>query len=92
MLNEGGYLFTNKSAFLVSFRWLPLLEDFDRCRRLCWGFELLSHTYHSLYDIAWCDVMDIIRCILLMFSWIYHRFPSFCPVGYDALKFLLASR
>ncbi|MED6164174.1 hypothetical protein PIB30_087109, partial [Stylosanthes scabra] len=29
----GGYLLSDKSNNLVHIRWLPLMEDFDRCRR-----------------------------------------------------------
>ncbi|KAL4329691.1 hypothetical protein AHAS_Ahas13G0325400 [Arachis hypogaea] len=38
MLIEG-FSFTDKSATFVLLRWLPLLEDFDRCSWLSWGLH-----------------------------------------------------
>ncbi|KAL4343344.1 hypothetical protein AHAS_Ahas11G0069000 [Arachis hypogaea] len=35
---------------------------------------------------------DIVECVPLVMSWIYHSFPTFCPAGYDMLIFLLTSR
>ncbi|KAL4277157.1 hypothetical protein AHAS_Ahas20G0279100 [Arachis hypogaea] len=87
-----GYLFTDKSANLVSLRWLPLLEDFDSCRWLSWGSALLSYTYHSLCSTARRDMADIARCMPLVMSWIYHRFLTFCHARYDILIFSFALR
>ncbi|KAL4343388.1 hypothetical protein AHAS_Ahas11G0073400 [Arachis hypogaea] len=65
-----------KSATLVPLRWLPLLEDFDRCSQLSCEYALLYHTYHSC-TAASRNVMDIAGCISLLVSLIYHRFPCF---------------
>ncbi|KAL4344014.1 hypothetical protein AHAS_Ahas11G0136000 [Arachis hypogaea] len=59
---------------------------------LCQRSALLSHTYHSLGSAVRHDTTDITRCVPLVMSWIYHRFPTFCPAGFDTLKFSLASR
>ncbi|RYR07675.1 hypothetical protein Ahy_B05g075082 [Arachis hypogaea] len=37
------------------------------------------------------DVTNIAGCIVLVLSWIYHRFPSFCLAGYDVLRVLPAA-
>ncbi|MED6210700.1 hypothetical protein PIB30_066600 [Stylosanthes scabra] len=44
----GGLLFSDKTNSIVSLRWLPFLEDFDRCSRLSWGFAVLCFTYNAL--------------------------------------------
>ncbi|RYR26099.1 hypothetical protein Ahy_B02g060255 [Arachis hypogaea] len=50
MLLIGGYLLTDKLNNLVHLRWLPLLEDFGRCRALSWG----SAIYQRFPQ--WCPV------------------------------------
>ncbi|RYR26351.1 hypothetical protein Ahy_B02g060584 isoform A [Arachis hypogaea] len=37
-----GILFPDASNSRVQFRWLPLLEDLDRCGRLSWGLAVLA--------------------------------------------------
>ncbi|RYR17842.1 hypothetical protein Ahy_B03g062517 [Arachis hypogaea] len=92
MMLIGVFLFTDKSATLVPLRWLPLLEDFDRCSWLSWESALLCRTYYSLCIAASCDVTDIVGCMPLLVWWIYHRFLSFSLVGYDVVRFPLVSR
>ncbi|KAL4357271.1 hypothetical protein AHAS_Ahas09G0170000 [Arachis hypogaea] len=67
------FIFTDKSATLVSLKQLLLLVDFDRCRQLSSGSALLAHTYHSLCTVARHNVTDITRCMPLVVSWIYYR-------------------
>ncbi|RYR38378.1 hypothetical protein Ahy_A09g043416 [Arachis hypogaea] len=80
------FIFTDKSATLVSLKQLLLLVDFDRCRQLSSGSALLAHTYHSLCTVARHNVTDITRCMPLVVSWIYYRFPSFCPLEYNVIR------
>ncbi|RYR07322.1 hypothetical protein Ahy_B05g074652 [Arachis hypogaea] len=47
LLLIGGYLMTDKSNNHIHIRWLPLLDDFERCRILSWGSVVLAWTYHS---------------------------------------------
>ncbi|QHO56140.1 uncharacterized protein DS421_3g71190 [Arachis hypogaea] len=53
---------------------------------------LLAHLYHSLCTTTWHDVTDIVDCMPLVVSWIYHKLPSFCPVGYNVIRFPLVVR
>ncbi|KAL4393951.1 hypothetical protein AHAS_Ahas02G0103300 [Arachis hypogaea] len=62
MMLMGEFLFMNKSATLA----------------IVLGSALLAHTYHSLCTATGHDVTDIVRCMPLVMSWIYHWFPSFC--------------
>ncbi|RYR58794.1 hypothetical protein Ahy_A05g024672 [Arachis hypogaea] len=48
LLLIGGYLRTDKPNNLVQLRWLPLFEDFEKCRGLSWSSAVLAWTYHSL--------------------------------------------
>ncbi|RYR16538.1 hypothetical protein Ahy_B04g073583 [Arachis hypogaea] len=59
MLMIEGYLLTDKSNNTVHLRWLPLLDDFERCRSLSWGSIVLAWTYHSLCHAAHCHIIDI---------------------------------
>ncbi|QHO49067.1 uncharacterized protein DS421_1g10740 [Arachis hypogaea] len=68
------YLMTDKSSNLVYLRWLPLLQDFERCRGLSWGPAVLTWTYHSLCSVAHQDTTDIAACTLLLMSGIYQKF------------------
>ncbi|KAL4306378.1 hypothetical protein AHAS_Ahas16G0172300 [Arachis hypogaea] len=79
MLMIGGYLLTNKSNNTVHLRWLPLLDDFERCRRFSWDSVVLAWTYHSLCHAAHCQTTNIMGCTPLLVSWIYQRFPRWCP-------------
>ncbi|RYR51326.1 hypothetical protein Ahy_A06g026345 [Arachis hypogaea] len=42
LLLIGRYLMTNKSNNLVHLRWLPLLQDFQRCLGLSWDSAVLA--------------------------------------------------
>ncbi|RYQ95264.1 hypothetical protein Ahy_B08g090336 [Arachis hypogaea] len=79
LLLIGGYLMTDKSNNLVHLRWLPLLADFVRCRELSWGSAVLAWTYYSLCSAAHQGTTDISSCTPLLMSWIYQRFPKWCP-------------
>ncbi|MED6126300.1 hypothetical protein PIB30_077107 [Stylosanthes scabra] len=46
---------------------------------LSWGSAVLAWSYRSLCDAARRGRTDVAGCILLVISWIYHRFPRFCP-------------
>ncbi|RYR25442.1 hypothetical protein Ahy_B02g059191 [Arachis hypogaea] len=74
-----GYLLTDKSNNLVHLRWLPLLQDFERCHGLSWGSAVLAWIYHSLCFAAHRGTTDIAGCTPLLISWIYQRFFQWCP-------------
>ncbi|MED6115566.1 hypothetical protein PIB30_091873 [Stylosanthes scabra] len=56
------------------------------------GFAVLCWTYQALCITSRRDTLEISDCILLMFSWIYQRFPSLCPPSRDLFVFPLVSR
>ncbi|MED6137165.1 hypothetical protein PIB30_062492 [Stylosanthes scabra] len=77
---------------MVFVRWLPLLEDFEQCKKLSWGSVVLCYTYHCLCQASDRATTDIAGCLPLMMSRIYQRFPRWCPDARSAIVFLLASR
>ncbi|RYR42068.1 hypothetical protein Ahy_A08g038515 [Arachis hypogaea] len=68
MLMIGGYLLSNKSNNTVHLRWMPFLDDFERCRRLSCGSAVLAWTYHSFCHAAHCWTTDIAGCTPLLIS------------------------
>ncbi|RYQ93247.1 hypothetical protein Ahy_B09g099517 [Arachis hypogaea] len=82
----GGYLLTDKLNNTVHLRWLPLLDDFERCRRLSWGSAVLAWTYHSLCHAAHRRTTDITGCTPLL------RFPRLCPPDRAVYMFPMAAR
>ncbi|RYR21183.1 hypothetical protein Ahy_B03g066453 [Arachis hypogaea] len=61
-----GYLMIDRSNNQVHLRWLPLLDDFQRCRSLFWGSAVLVWAYHFLCSAAHCSIIDIARCTPLL--------------------------
>ncbi|RYQ83538.1 hypothetical protein Ahy_B10g102259 [Arachis hypogaea] len=53
---------TDKSKNQVHFRWLPLLNDFQRCHGMSWGSTVLAWMYHSLFSTTHRDTIDIAKC------------------------------
>ncbi|QHO39019.1 uncharacterized protein DS421_4g125420 [Arachis hypogaea] len=92
MLLIGGYLITDKSNNLVHLRWLPLLRNFAECRAFSWGSAVLAWTYHSLSLAVQPSVTDITGCTPLLMSWIYQRFPQWCPPDRGVYQYTLAAR
>ncbi|RYR29880.1 hypothetical protein Ahy_B01g054476 [Arachis hypogaea] len=53
----------------VHIKWLPLLEDFERCHSLSWGSAVLVWTYHFLCSVAHRFTNDVAEYTpLLIFS------------------------
>ncbi|RYR24873.1 hypothetical protein Ahy_B02g058432 [Arachis hypogaea] len=92
MLLIRGYLMTELSNNQVHIRWLLLLEDFERCRRLSWESSVLAWTYHLLCFAAHRSTTNIAGCTLLLVSWIYHRFSLWCPPDRQILMYPIAVR
>ncbi|RYR07958.1 hypothetical protein Ahy_B05g075460 [Arachis hypogaea] len=83
---------TDKSNNLVHLRWLPLLRDFTECRAFLWGSAVLAWMYQSLSLAAQRGVTDIAGCTPLLMSWIYQRFPQWCPPDRGVYQYSLAAR
>ncbi|QHN81795.1 uncharacterized protein DS421_20g690040 [Arachis hypogaea] len=92
MLLIGGYLMTDKSNNLVHIHWLPFLRDFGECRVLSWGSVVLAWMYQSLCSAAQRGITDIAGCTSLLMSWIYQRFPQWCPPDREIYQDPLAAR
>ncbi|QHO01815.1 Serine/threonine protein phosphatase 7 long form isogeny [Arachis hypogaea] len=82
----------HKSNNLVHVWWLPLLRDFAECMALSWVSTVLAWTYQSLYLVAQRGVTDIAGCTPLLMSWIYQRFPQWCPPYRGVYQYPLAAR
>ncbi|KAL4277103.1 hypothetical protein AHAS_Ahas20G0273700 [Arachis hypogaea] len=70
-----GFLFTNELATLVPLRWLPLLEDFDRCYRLSWGLHCsVIPTTHctSWHCVMWQILRGVCRFLYYGFTVGFH--------------------
>ncbi|MED6150745.1 hypothetical protein PIB30_075505 [Stylosanthes scabra] len=66
-------------------------HDDDRSR-LSWGSAVLCWTYHHLCIASRRDNLEMSGCLPLVISWIYQRFPRFCPPDRDLMVFPLVSR
>ncbi|RYR15604.1 hypothetical protein Ahy_B04g072457 [Arachis hypogaea] len=71
-----GYLMSGKSNNQAHLWWLPLLDDYVRCRSRSLGVCGAAWTYHSLCSVAHRSTTDIGGCTPLLVSWIYQRFPK----------------
>ncbi|MED6224009.1 hypothetical protein PIB30_079644 [Stylosanthes scabra] len=67
---------TSQTIWYLS--WLPLLEDFEQCKKLFWRLVVLCYTYHCLCRASDRATTDIAECLPLMMSWIHQRFPRWC--------------
>ncbi|RYQ97217.1 hypothetical protein Ahy_B08g093238 [Arachis hypogaea] len=92
MLLIGEYLMTDKSNNLVHLHWLPLIRDFMECIAFLWGSAVLAWTYQSLSLAAQRGVTDIAGYTPLLMSWIYQRFPQWCPPDRRVYQYPLAAR
>ncbi|MED6110172.1 hypothetical protein PIB30_040507 [Stylosanthes scabra] len=77
---------------IASLRWVPLLEDFDKCSRFSWGSVVLCSTYHALSYASNRATREISGFLPLVYSWIYQRFPRWCPYGRECIIFPLVVR
>ncbi|RYQ88809.1 protein MAINTENANCE OF MERISTEMS-like [Arachis ipaensis] len=69
-----------------------LPTDFAECRAFFWGSAVLVWMYQSLSLAAQRDVTDINGCTPLLMSWIYQRFPQWCPPDRGVYQYPLATR
>ncbi|QHO21663.1 uncharacterized protein DS421_11g348690 [Arachis hypogaea] len=75
----GGYRFSGTSCLA-------------ECRALSWGSAVLAWTYQSLCLAVQWGVTDIAGCTPLLMSWIYQRFPQWCPPDRGVYQYPLAAR
>ncbi|RYR24711.1 hypothetical protein Ahy_B02g058229 [Arachis hypogaea] len=85
-------LFGDKSANRVHIRWLPFVANLDDMGRYSWGSAALAWLYRCMCRLANRNVTNLAGPLQLLQSWIFWRFPSLRPEGFEAFSFPLASR
>ncbi|QHO45610.1 uncharacterized protein DS421_6g180450 [Arachis hypogaea] len=85
-------LFADKNANRVHLRWLPYLASLDDLGRYSWGLAALAWLYRCLCRGTNRNVVNLAGPLQLLQSWIFWRFPTLRPSGFDRFGFPLASR
>ncbi|QHN88515.1 uncharacterized protein DS421_16g564140 [Arachis hypogaea] len=85
-------LFADKNANRVHLRWLPYLASLDDLGRYSWGSAALAWLYRCLCRGTNRNVVNLAGPLQLLQSWIFWRFPTMRPTGFDRFGFPLASR
>ncbi|RYR10915.1 hypothetical protein Ahy_B05g079396 [Arachis hypogaea] len=85
-------LFADKNANRVHLRWLPYLASLDELGRYSWGSAALVWLYRCLCRVTNRNVVNLARPLQLLQPWIFWRFPTLRPSGFDGFGFPLASR
>ncbi|RYR72516.1 hypothetical protein Ahy_A02g006748 [Arachis hypogaea] len=85
-------LFADKHANRVHLRWLPYLASLDDLGRYSWGSAALALLYRCLCRGTNRNVVNLAGPLQLLQSWIFWRFPTLRPTGFDRFGFPLASR
>ncbi|QHO00407.1 uncharacterized protein DS421_13g406300 [Arachis hypogaea] len=85
-------LFADKNANRVHLHWLPYLASLDDLGRYSWGSAALAWLYRCLCRGTNRNVVNLAEPLQLLQSWIFWRFPTLRPSGFDVIGFPLASR
>ncbi|RYR21742.1 hypothetical protein Ahy_B03g067074 [Arachis hypogaea] len=85
-------LFADKSGNPIHIRWLPFIARLEEMGGYSWGSAALAWLYRCICRVANKHVVKLAGPLQLLQSWIFWRFPSFRPPGYDAFSWPLASR
>ncbi|XP_025616527.1 serine/threonine-protein phosphatase 7 long form homolog [Arachis hypogaea] len=86
------WLFADKNTNQVHLRWLPYLASLDDLGRYSWGSAALAWLYRCLCRGTNRNVVNLAGPLQLLQSWIFWRFPTLRPSGFDGFGFPLASR
>ncbi|RYR32645.1 hypothetical protein Ahy_A10g047181 [Arachis hypogaea] len=92
MMLLSSQLFADKNANRVHLRWLPYLASLDDLGRYSWGSAALAGLYRCLCRGTNKNVVNLAGPLQLLQSWIFWRFPTLRPSGFDVFGFPLASR
>ncbi|RYR24815.1 hypothetical protein Ahy_B02g058357 [Arachis hypogaea] len=92
MMLLGTQLFADKSGNRIHIRWLPFVARLEEMGGYSWGSAALGWLYRCMCRVANRHVVKLAGPLQLLQSWIFWRFPSFRPTGYDAFSWPLASR
>ncbi|RYQ82342.1 hypothetical protein Ahy_B10g100930 [Arachis hypogaea] len=85
-------LFADKSGNRIHIRWLPYVARLEEMGGYSWGSAALAWLYRCMCRVANRHVVKLAGPLQLLQSWIFWRFPTFRPTGYDAFSWPLASR
>ncbi|RYR59337.1 hypothetical protein Ahy_A05g025204 isoform A [Arachis hypogaea] len=80
------------NANRVHLCWLPYLASLDDLGRYSWGSAVLAWLYRCLCRGTNRNVVNLAGPLQLLQSWIFWRFPTLRPSGFDRIGFPLASR
>ncbi|XP_072084341.1 serine/threonine-protein phosphatase 7 long form homolog [Arachis hypogaea] len=85
-------LFMDKSANRVHLHWLSFVARLDDMGSYSWGAAALAWLYRCMCRVTNRNVTNLAEPLQLLQSWIFWRFPTLRPQGFDAFSFPLASR
>ncbi|XP_015953514.2 serine/threonine-protein phosphatase 7 long form homolog [Arachis duranensis] len=91
MMLLGTQLFADKSGNRIHIRWLPFVARLEEMGRYSWGSAALAWLYRCMCRVANRHVVKLAGPLQLLQSWIFWRFPTFKPTGYDEISWPLAS-
>ncbi|XP_020973981.1 protein MAIN-LIKE 1-like [Arachis ipaensis] len=92
MMLLGTQLFADKSGNRIHIRWLPYVARLEEMGRYSWGSAALAWLYRCMCRVANRHVVKLAGPLQLLQSWIFWRFPTLRPSGYDEISWPLASR
>lgn len=75
-----GVLFTDHSGSQIHLMYLPLIQDFARCRGMSWGSAVLAYLFRELCKACRMGVEENAGCLLLLQLWAWTRLPTLAPV------------
>ncbi|RYR78450.1 hypothetical protein Ahy_A01g003268 isoform A [Arachis hypogaea] len=85
-------LFGDKSENRVHIRWLLFVARLNDMGSSSWGSAALAWLYRCMCCVANRNVTNLTGPLQLLQSWIFWRFSSLKPWGFDAYSFPLASK
>ncbi|XP_025616552.1 protein MAIN-LIKE 1-like [Arachis hypogaea] len=92
MMLLGTQLFADKFGNCIHIRWLPYVARLEEMGGYSWGSAALAWLYRYMCRVTNRHVVKLAGPLQLLQSWIFWRFPSFRPTGYDEISWPLSSR
>ncbi|RYR60881.1 hypothetical protein Ahy_A04g017958 [Arachis hypogaea] len=92
MMLLGTQLFADKSGNRIHIKWLPYVARLEEMGRYSWGSAALAWLYRCMCRVANRHVVKLAGPLQLLQSWIFWRFPTLRPSGYEEISWPLASR
>ncbi|RYR45299.1 hypothetical protein Ahy_A07g031135 [Arachis hypogaea] len=82
----------DESGNRIHIRWLPYVARLEEMGRYSWASAALAWMYRCMCRVANRHVVKLAGPLQLLQSWIFWRFPTLRPSGYDEISWPLASR